>query len=136
MEDLEKVLSELQQGSLPYRTRLTERVRELVASYEDDYSLVPCVKALSDLVMFLKAAPMREYTSLTLTPDGDWYVEWLSEESRLSIEFADGGLARFMLHQRNPRHPSRTDVLTGSTTSDALVQTAINPLAPWMKQAA
>jgi hypothetical protein len=135
--ELQIILGRLERLSLPYGARLKDRVIELSDAFKADYGVMPSAGALAGLLGVLETVPVREYTSLTLTPDGGWYVEWqLDGINRLAIDFCDDGLARFILHHRNPLHPDRTDVLAGSTTSDALFRPSTSPLTPWMKEAA
>jgi hypothetical protein len=135
--ELQVLLKRLEQLPLPYGARLAGRVLELSDTFQADYGIAPSAGALAGFLGVLETVPVREYTSLTLTPDGGLYVEWqLDGINRLAIEFCDDGLARFILHHRNPLHPDRTDVLAGSTTSDALFQTTTSPLTTWMKAAA
>jgi hypothetical protein len=135
--ELQGLLDRLERLSLPYGARLMRRVVELSDAYQADYGVAPSAGALAGFLGVLETATVREYTSLTLNPDGGWYVEWqLGGINRLAIDFCDDGLARFILHHRNPLHPDRTDVLAGSTTSDALFQTTTSPLTTWMKEAA
>jgi hypothetical protein len=124
-------LNRLERASFPFAARLRRRVEELISLYHEDYAGEPCMTALADIVDFFEAAPVREYTFLTLTPGGDWYFEWqLDKHSKLAVEFAASGIALLFSSRPNPRHPEISDIYTGTTTSDSLADSlgASHPL--------
>jgi hypothetical protein len=119
-------LSRLERASFPFAARLTNRVKELVDLYHEDYASEPCMAALADIVEFFELAHVREYTFLTLTPEGDWYFEWrLDEHSKLAVEFAANGIALLFSSRPNARHPERLDIYSGTTTSDSLADSLV-----------
>lgn len=120
----------LERSSLPFKSRLADRLFALAAAFAEDYdggALSP--RAIGALVDFLEAGPSFDYPDLTATPAGDIYAEWRGADGRtLTIEFLDSGDARYLVFGPNPKHPQRMDRLTGFTTADALPDT-IAPLA-------
>ena len=134
--DLIRPLARLQASALPFKARLAARIESLQGSFAEDYEgrqLSP--SSLDGLIDFLEASPPSGYPDLTLTPAGDCYAEWRTSHSKVAIEFLASGDARYLVFRPNPRHPQRTDRLTGMTTTDALSET-MAPLTPFAGLAA
>jgi hypothetical protein len=129
-------MDRLEQASVPCKARLLERLRDLAVLFHEDYGNEPKASALSDLTEFFASAQLKHYTSITMTPDGGFYVEWQSEaQQKVAVEFMGGGVARLFSFRPNPRHPERSDVFTCTTTADALMD-ALAPWNPWKALAA
>lgn len=128
---LDAALSRLKAGPIPYRDRLAARIQALHAAFLEDYAgAAVSARSLLGLIDFLEASRPAGYPDLTMTPSGDFYAEWRgAEDRRLTIEFLDSGEVRYLLFRPNPKHPQRTDRLSGTTTADALAET-MAPLAP------
>ena len=134
--DLIRSLARLLASALPFKARLAARIESLQVSFAEDYEgrqLSP--SSLDGLIDFLEASPPSGYPDLTLTPAGDCYAEWRTLHSKVAIEFLATGDARYLVFRPNPRHPQRTDRLTGMTTTDALSET-MAPLTPFAGLAA
>ena len=128
--DLNRTLARLRASTLSFKVRLAERVEALQVSFADDYDgRQPSPQSLKGLIDFLESSPPSGYPDLTLTPAGDCYAEWRSSHGKVAIEFLASGDARYLVFRPNPRHPQRTDRLTGTTTTDALSET-MAPLTP------
>jgi hypothetical protein len=127
--DLSRTLARLRNSELSFKARLAERIDTLVVAFEEDYEgHQPSARSIDGLIDFLAASPPSQYPDLTFTPAGDCYAEWRSLRGKVAIEFLASGDARYLVFRPNPRHPQRTDRLTGTTTTDALSET-MAPLA-------
>ena len=109
---------------IPYRESLAARLEELLGAYQEDYegrSLSP--SAISILVGFLRAHTFLREPSLTATPSGDLYAEWIGPCDRLlGVRFlSSGDGCRLVVFAPNPLHGGRTDRTSGTTTADALM---------------
>ena len=117
----------LDQSSLPFKARLADRLAVLTSAFAEDYdrgTLSP--RAIDALVTFLASSASFGYPELTATPAGDLYAEWRGSDGRiLTIEFLDSGDVHYLFFGPNPKHPQRTDRLTGFTTADALPDTVV-----------
>lgn len=122
---LERCLEQIDRGTLPFKARLADRVRQLASAYADDYEgRFLSADALGWLLGFLESATSLGYPDLTATPAGDLYAEWRGPKGqRLTIEFLASGEALYLLFSPNPKHYGRMDRLSGMTTADALVLT-------------
>lgn len=130
--DLALALERLSASRHPWKDRLCKRIAELCLTFEEDYpGQTLSARSVSAFVEFLDLLPSTpQYPDVTVTPDGDIYAEWrhTKKGQHITIELLDSGEARWLVMGPNPRHPERTDRLTGSTTSDALGE-VIAPLA-------
>jgi hypothetical protein len=128
--DLIRTLARLRASDLPFNMKLAERIDSLIVAFAEDYNgRQPSSRSINVLIDFLEASPPSRYPDVTLTPAGDCYAEWRSSGGKVAIEFLASGDARYLVFRPNPRHPQRTDRLTGTTTADALSET-MAPLAP------
>jgi hypothetical protein len=128
--DLNRTLMRLRASLLPFKIRLAARIEALQVSFAEDYDgRQPSPRSFDGLIDFLEASPPSGYPDLTLTPSGDCYAEWRGSHGKVAIEFLASGDARYLVFRPNPRHPQRTDRLTGTTTTDALSET-MAPLTP------
>lgn len=129
-------IGHIERSRLAYAARLAARAREMMSAYTEDYDGVPSAKALANLLAFCEAGSVVEYTYLTLTPDGGWYMEWLRPNDRkVSIQFCDSGETRYLMLNPNPVDPAKLDYLEGATTAEAL-RVAIRPWPIWTELAA
>ena len=128
---IQNALERIRKSKLPFKARLEARVIELCAAFDEDYGPAqPSSTSISDMIGFFEAGAL-EYYSITLTPAGDWFVEWKLPNNRdVSIEFLSNGKARFLLASPNPRHGQEEVYVTGMTTSDSLAD-GLPPLNPW-----
>jgi hypothetical protein len=118
----------LEQGRLPFGARLAQRLGVLSAAFAEDYEGgTVSARATNELINFLEAMHLPEgkgffgYPDLTVAPTGDLYAEWrYADDCTIAIEFLDSGDARYLVFGPNPKHPTRTDRMTGFTTADAL----------------
>ena len=124
---LETLIDRLQTTGIAIKSRLADRIGALSAAYADDYEARNLsVRSLSCLIDFLEASPSSNYPDITATPAGDIYAEWRGPQGHLlTIEFLDSGEARYLHFRPNPKHPHRTDRLSGTTTADALSETVV-----------
>ena len=126
---LQMCLQRLARGALPFGARLADRISALAVAFTEDYEGTLSARAIDAFVTFLEGNAAFGYPDLTATPAGDLYAEWRGANGRmLTIEFLDTGDVRYLVFAPNPRHPQRTDRLSGVTTADALPYT-IAPLA-------
>jgi hypothetical protein len=118
----------LEQSRLPFGTRLAQRLVVLASAFAEDYENgTISTRAATELINFLEHSNLVEgigifgYPDLTVTPVGDLYAEWrYADDCTIAIEFLASGDARYVAFGPNPKHPKRTDRITGFTTADAL----------------
>ncbi len=69
--------------------------------------------------------------TISLTPENDIYASWKGEQNRLfSVHFLPGGSVRFVVFKPNDRHPEQQIRLSGTATSDILMET-VAPYDIW-----
>jgi hypothetical protein len=68
---------------------------------------------------------------LSLTPDNNIYASWRLEEGRIfSIHFLPEEDVRFVVFKPNERHPDRKIRVSGTTTTDTIIET-VAPYGVW-----
>jgi len=108
---------------IPYRESLAARLEELLGAYQEDYEgRSPSPSAINVLLGFLSAHPFLREPSLTATPSGELYAEWVGPCDRLlGVRFMSSGEVHYVVFAPNPLHSGRTDRTSGTTTADALM---------------
>lgn len=82
------------------------------------------------LISFVTLNKMKT-PSISLTPENNIYASWRFEEGRLfSIHFLPGGDIRFVVFKPNERHPDRKIRVSGTATSDTIMET-VGPYGVW-----
>lgn len=115
--------------SLPicYRESLANRILTLFndAKEEDSASLGIAVGSLRNFYNFLRLHTNLKYPNISLTPDGNIYTSWRDEQNKLfSVLFLPNREdARFVIFKPNNRHPKRQIRISGTVTTDILIET-------------
>lgn len=120
-----------------YREKLIARLKQLrEESIEEEPSHSGIeIESLRDFLGFLQGAPNLQKPLLSLTPEREIYATWKdSPKKLLSIRFLGGKRARFVIFKPNNKDPGMIQRLSGSTTSDAILQEFVIPLkiADWV----
>jgi hypothetical protein len=115
--------------SLPicYRESLANRILTLFndAKEEDSASLGIAVGSLRNFYNFLRLHTNLKYPNISLTPDDNIYTSWRDEQNKLfSVLFLPNREdARFVIFKPNNRHPKRQIRISGTVTTDILIET-------------
>jgi hypothetical protein len=107
-----------------YRDQVLDRLIELRnASIEEEPSRDGLsINSLLNFLAFLRNNPKLLKPILTLTPDGDIYASWKANTSKIfSLRFLDKRNIRFVLFKPNTKHPELTERISGSSTSDTVL---------------
>lgn len=118
---------------IPHWERLAKRLITLFKDAKEEDSASPGI-ALGSLRNFCNF--MRLYTNIkcptiSLTPDHNIYATWREKQNIVfSIHFLPGGDARFVIFKPNDRHPERQIRISGTATTDILMET-LAPTGVW-----
>jgi len=102
---------------------------------EEDFNNVGIdADSLQNFYKFLQLRPNLKVPSISLTPDCHIYASWRPKKNWVfSVHFIPTGDTRFVLFKPNNRHPERQVRLSGSTTTDMLLETvAPNGVLDWI----
>ncbi|MCP5002895.1 MAG: hypothetical protein GY941_02945 [Planctomycetes bacterium] len=113
--------------SILYREILANRLLTLFndAKEEDPASFGIAVDSLRNFYNFLHLHTNLKYPSISLTPDDNIYASWRDEQNKVfSVLFLPNGEdARFVIFKPNNRHPKRQIRISGTATTDILIET-------------
>ena len=119
--------------SVPYRERLANRLLTLVndAKEADTSSSGITVGSLRSFYNFFQSHPNLKYPAISLMPEDNIYASWRSEQNRLfSVHFLPNGDTRFVIFKPNERHPDKQIRISGTATTDILMET-VTPYGVW-----
>ena len=125
--------------SITYRESLANRLITLFydAKEEDSTSLGISVGSLRNFYNFLHLHTNLKYPNISLTPDDNIYTSWRDEQNKVfSVLFLPNGEdARFVIFKPNNRHPKRQIRISGTATTDILIET-VEPynVLDWISQ--
>jgi hypothetical protein len=125
MEQFESLLADIAASEHEHAARLASRLQYLAQSCAEDYEgRRLSLESADALSRYLAGRPSLGWPELTVTPAGKLYAEWQwGDRCRFSVEFSSLQDVRFIVFRPNPKHPRRTDHMSGSTTLDALDET-------------
>lgn len=113
--------------SIRYRESLANRLVTLFKDTKEEDPDSPGIAAgsLRNFFNFLQLHPNLKYPSISLTPEYNIYASWRDEQNRVfSVHFLpNGGDARFVIFKPNYRHPERQIRISGTSTTDILMET-------------
>jgi len=113
--------------SIRYHESLANRLLTLFndAKEEDSASLGIAVGSLRNFYNFLYLHTNLKYPNISLTPDDNIYISWRDEQNKLfSVLFLPNREdARFVIFKPNNRHPKRQIRISGTATTDILIET-------------
>lgn len=112
--------------SIHYRQRLANRLVTLFKDSKEEDPYGPGISAgsLRNFIKLLQLHANLKYPSISLTPEYNIYASWRDEQNRVfSVHFLPNGDARFVIFKPNYRHPERKIRISGTTTTDILMET-------------
>jgi hypothetical protein len=121
LQEVENIRSDV---TLNFAAQLADRLQDLLEAYkEDSGDKALSVYSLYSLIQFIKSDNRLKRPSLSATPDGNLYAQWRNADRSciFSVHFLSDETAKFFISQPNAKHPSRRNVLSGSTTVDLLL---------------
>ena len=114
--------------AFPYKESLASRLLTLFnyEKEEDPVSIGIAVGSLRNFYNFLRLNPHLKNPVISLTPDNNIYASWRSEQNQVfSIHFLANDDARFVIFKPNDRHPERQMRISGTATTDILMETVV-----------
>ena len=93
-----------------------------IAKEEDPTSPGIAADSLINFYDFLQLYTNIKNPTLSLSPDYNIYASWRSKEKLFSAHFLQNGELRFVLFKPNKRHPKRKIRISGTATSDTLME--------------
>jgi hypothetical protein len=124
--------------SVPYREHLANRLITLFndAKEEDPYSLGISYGSLQNFYNFLQLHDNLKRPAIALTPEYNIYASWRDNKKRVfSVHFLPSGDVRFVIFKPNDRHPERMIRLSGTATTDILLETvAASEILNWISE--
>ena len=112
--------------SIHYREKLADRLTVLFddAKEEDSATVGIAVGSLRNFYNFLQFHTNLKCPSVSLTPENNIYASWRADQNRVfSVHFLPNGDARFVIFKPNDRHPELQVRLSGTATSDVILET-------------
>ena len=112
--------------SITHRESIADRLLTLINDLKEESqnSQSIALDSLNNFYDFLQLHPNLKIPIITLTPDNYIYASWKEKENRLfSVHFLPGEETRFVMFSPNERHPERPTRISGSTTTDILIET-------------
>lgn len=116
-------------GPLRYRERLAQRLEFLIeAMNEEGEEWNECsAKSLHQMVLFLAEQSGFAYPTVTVTPSGTFRAQWTkSPSAHFAVEFLPDGEVCFVAFSVDPRHPNRTQRVSGTVGRLSLMD-AVEP---------
>ena len=122
--------------SIHYRKKLADRLTVLFddAKEEDSATVGIAVGSLRNFYNFLQFHTNLKCPSVSLTPENNIYASWRADQNRVfSVHFLPNGDARFVIFKPNDRHPELQVRLSGTATSDVILETlAPSTMVDWI----
>lgn len=125
-KEVQKLIYQVKASPIRYREKLVNRLDTLFkdSKKEDPYGPGISAGSLRSFIDFLKLHLNINYPSISLTPEYNIYASWRDEQNRVfSVHFLSNGGARFVIFKPNYRHPERKIRISGTTTTDILMET-------------
>jgi hypothetical protein len=138
-EQLQELILRLKTSlSIPYRESVANSLVTLFrdAKEEDPTSLGIAVGSLRYFYSFLQSNTKLKCPTISLTPEYNIYSTWRGEMNRVfSVHFLPNGDARFVIFKPNDRHPERKIRISGTATTDVLMETvAPHGVLDWISE--
>lgn len=124
-EEVQRLISQIKMSlSLRYREKLANRLVTLFkdAKEEDTDSPGIAVNSLRNFIKFLQLNSNLKCPSISLSPEYNIYASWKDECRVFSVHFLPNGDVRFVILKPNYRHPERQIRISGTTTTDILME--------------
>jgi hypothetical protein len=101
------------------------------AKEDDPASLGIAVGSFRNFYNFFQLHTNLKCPTISLTPDYNIYASWRSDQKRVfSVHFLPNGDVHFVMFKPNNRHPERQIRISGTATTDILMET----VAPYAVQ--
>ncbi len=124
--------------SIPHRENFANKLLTLHndAKEEDSDSSGIALGSLRYFYNFLQLHANLKCPIISLTPDNNIYASWREEQNRVfSVHFLPNGDVRFVIFKPNERHPGRQIRISGTATTDTLMETITpNGLRDWITE--
>ena len=124
-EEVQRLISQIKISlSLRYREKLANRLVTLFkdAKEEDTDSPGIAANSLRNFIKFLQLNSNLKCPSISLSPEYTIYASWKDECRVFSVHFLPYGDVRFVILKPNYRHPERQLRISGTTTTDILME--------------
>jgi len=112
--------------SIRYREKLADRLTMLFdeAMEEDSATVGIAAGSLQNFYDFLRSYTNLKCPTLSLTPANNIYASWKVGQGRVfSVHFLPDGDTHFVVFKPNELHPERQVRLSGTATTDILMET-------------
>jgi len=126
-EQVQELIYQIRKSfSIRYHDKLANRLLALFKyEKEDDPACLGiAVGSLRNFYHFFRLNINIECPTISLTPDYNIYASWRGEQHRVfSVHFLPNRDARFVIFKPNDRYPERKLRLSGTVTTDVLMET-------------
>ena len=99
---------------------------------EDPISFGISVESLRNFYNFLLLNTNIKSPAISLTPNLNIYVSWRSEKKVFSVHFLPKGDVHFIFFKPNLRHPDLKIRISGTATSDTIIETVSLANLDWI----
>lgn len=113
---IQRQITALRSGGLPYRGRLADRLDFLLTALEEEGETwaESSPDSLRQMLLFLRAAPDLRCPTVTITPLATFRAQWQAGRNRhFAVDFLPDGQVRFVVFSPDPRHPDRVQRVSG-----------------------
>jgi len=126
-EKVNEIVKFLNQINITFSKRLASRIQFLFEAskeeYPDEVAILP--ESLKNFVSFLQTEPNLKYPDVVLSPSKNIRAQWRTAPNRhFAVEFLPTGDAHFVIFLPDPKHPDKTNRMSGLVSIDSLMQTA------------
>jgi len=119
-----------------YRQKLANRLTALFndSKEEEPYGAGISADSLHSFIKLLQLHPNLKLPYLSLTPELNIYASWRDNQNRIfSIHFLSYDDVRFLIFKPNYRHPERKIRISGTSTTDILMETVLpHNISDWV----
>lgn len=125
-KELQKLIYQVKTSPIRCREKLANRLNTLFKDSKEEYPYGAGIStgSLRSFINFLKLHLNIKCPSISLTPEYNIYASWRDEQNRVfSVHFLPNGDARFVIFKPNYKHPERKIRISGTTTTDILMET-------------
>lgn len=126
-EKINEIVKFLNQININFSKRLASRIQFLFEAskeeYPDEVAIFP--ESLKNFVGFLQTEPDLKYPDVVLSPSKNIRAQWRTAPNRhFAVEFLPTDDAHFVIFSPDPKHPDKTNRMSGLVSIDSLMQTA------------
>jgi len=126
-EKVNEIVKFLNQINITFSKQLASRIQFLFETSKeecpDEVAILP--ESLKNFVSFLQAEPNLKYPDLVLSPSKNIRAQWRTAPNRhFAVEFLPTSDAHFVIFAPDPKHPGKTNRISGIVSVDSLMPTA------------